>query len=113
MIMRLDFEGAGPAVANVDNSRILTRSLQDSSAARRQALEMHTRRFVGAVLAPHHAENAKFGNGRLAAAEKLFDLLVLVEGEAVLPERLRRKCRAEGSSHVKEILLSHFIGAGG
>ena len=67
--MRFDFEGACPAIADVDNARILARSLQDKLATRRQPLQVNARRFVRTMLAPHHAENAEFGQGRLAIAE--------------------------------------------
>ena len=94
VIMRLNLERASPAISNVDDPRILSRPLHNQPAARRQALEMHARRLVGAVLAPHHAEDAEFGNSRLASPEKLFDFFVLVRREPVLPESLR----GEGSS---------------
>ena len=66
MIVRLDLEGAGPAVANVDDAGVLARPLQHELAARGQALQVHARRLVGAVLAPHHAEDAEFGERGLA-----------------------------------------------
>ena len=50
---------------------------------------MYSRRFVGAMFAPHHAEDAEFGERGFASAEKVSDLLVFVGREAVLPERLR------------------------
>src|ERR1700722_13514897 len=101
MIVRLDLESAGPAVANVDDAGVLSWPLQHDLAARGQALQMDARRLVGAVLAPHHAEDPQFGQRWLAPAEKLLDLLVLVRGEAVLPEGLRRKGRGQGSGHGK------------
>src|SRR5205823_10350021 len=80
---------------------ILTRPLHHALATRRQTLQMHARRFVRAVLTPHHAEDAKFGERGFAAAEKLLDLLVFIGREAVLPEDFRRKGRDQGSSHGK------------
>ena len=59
MIVRLDLERAGPAVADVDDAGVLARPLHHQLAARGQPLQMHARRFVGAVLAPHHAEDAQ------------------------------------------------------
>ncbi len=99
--MRLDLEGAGPAVADVDDAGVLARPLQHALAARGQALQVHARRFVGAVLAPHHAEDAEFGERGLAPAEQLLDLLVFVGREAVLPEGFRGKGRGQGSGHGK------------
>ncbi len=39
--MRLDLEGAGPAIANVDNARILARPLHHAVALGRQPTQMH------------------------------------------------------------------------
>src|ERR1022692_5067888 len=61
------------------------------------------------MLAPHHAEDAKFGERRLASAEQVLDLFVLVGSKAVLPEGLRREGRSHGSGH-GEVLLSHLAG---
>src|ERR1700733_4223547 len=96
MIVRLDLKGASPAVANVDDAGILAGTLQHEFATRGQTFQMHARRLVRAVLAPHHAEDTEFGEGRLALAEKLLDLLVLLGCEAVLPEGLRRKGKGQG-----------------
>src|ERR1039457_5198231 len=101
VIVRFDLEGAGPAVANVDDAGVLARSLQYEFAARGQAFQMHTRRLIGAVLAPHHAEDAELSEGRLALAEKSLDLLVLIGREAMLPESLRRKGRGQRGGHGK------------
>ena len=56
-------------------------------AARRQAFEMDPRRFVRAVLRPHHAENAELGQIRLAAEDLTLSLQIL-RREVVLFERL-------------------------
>src|ERR1700693_4695251 len=108
MIMRLDFESAGPAITDVDNAGVLTRPLQHTAAACGQAFQVHARGFVGAVLAPHHAEDAKLGKRWLASAEKLLDLFVLIEREAMLPEGFRSKCKCRGRGHGRVNLLSHF-----
>jgi antitoxin ParD1/3/4 len=59
------------------------------------------------VLAPHHAENAEFGAGRLASAEKLFDLLVFFRREAVLANNFWSDGKSGDCGH-EEILLSHL-----
>src|SRR5260370_38974562 len=59
MIMRLNFERASPPVTDVDDPGILSRPLKHAAAMRRQPLQMPPRRFVGAVCAPHHAENSE------------------------------------------------------
>src|SRR5579863_6762802 len=107
MVVRFDFEGAGPAIANLDDARVFARALHNATAARRQPLQMHAGRFVGTVLAPHHAENAEFGDSRLASAEKLFDFLVFVRGEAMLANDFWSNGKSRGCGH-EEILLSHF-----
>jgi hypothetical protein len=89
MIVRLDFEGAGPAVANVDDAGVFARPLQHQLAARGQALQVNARRLIGAVLAPHHAENAEFGPHGLASAQQFLDFFEFFRSEAVLPDHLR------------------------
>jgi len=90
VIVRLDFERAGPAVANVNDAGIFTRPLHHQLAARGQTLQVNARRFIGTVLAPHHAEDAEFGPRGLASAEQLLDLFEFFRSEAVLPDHLRR-----------------------
>src|SRR5436305_2670443 len=64
MIVRLDLESAGPALADVDDSGVLSRPLHHAAAAGGQALQMDPRRLVGAMLAPHHAENTQLRQRR-------------------------------------------------
>ena len=59
--MGLDFEGAGPPVAHVDNAGILSRPLNHPRAARGQPFEVHARGFIGAVLTPHDAIDSQLG----------------------------------------------------
>ncbi len=61
MIVRFDLERDGVTIADIDDAGVLTRTLHHQLAAGRQLLQMQARAFVGAVLAPHHAENAEFG----------------------------------------------------
>jgi len=67
MIVRFDFESGYETVANVHDTGVFARTLHDELAARGQALQVDFAGFVGAVLAPHHAENAEFGNVRVTA----------------------------------------------
>src|SRR5207253_9435425 len=85
MIVRLDLEGAGPAVADVDDAGVFSRPLHYAPAAGGQTLHVHARGLVGAVLAPHHAEDAQFGERGFASAKQLLDLLICLGSEAVLP----------------------------
>src|ERR1039458_7533078 len=59
MIVRFNFERAGPAISNVDDAGIFARPLQHQFAARGQTLQVNARRFIGTMLAPHHAEDAE------------------------------------------------------
>ena len=97
--MRLDLEGARPPVPNIDDPGVLSRPLQHALAPRRQPLQMHARRLVGAVLTPHHAEDAQFGEGWFPTTEKLFDLLVFVRRKSVLPDGFQRESRSQKSGH--------------
>ncbi len=97
--MRFDLEGAGPAVADVDDAGVFAGALHDAAgaggalAARGQPLEVDARGLVGAVLGPHHAENAELGEG-WRAAQRRFDARVLLRRKAVLLEKLGRDaCR--------------------
>jgi hypothetical protein len=69
--MRFDFEGGHEAVANVHDAGVLSRTLHHELAARGQPLQMDLAGLIGAVLAPHHAENAQLGNVRVAAKDLL------------------------------------------
>src|SRR5580700_5049039 len=101
MIVRFDFEGAGPSITDIDNAGVLARPLDDAPAAGRQPLQMHARGFVGAVLAPHHAEDAQLGDSRLASAEKRFYLLVFFRREAVLANDFWSNGKDGGRGHGK------------
>ena len=68
--MRFDLEGASPAIADVDDARVLAGPLHYPSAARGQTLQVNVRRLVRTVLAPHHAKYAEFGDRRFASAQQ-------------------------------------------
>src|SRR5581483_6445579 len=107
VIVRFDLESARPAVADVDDSRILPGPLQHMPAARGKPLQVHSRRFVRAVLAPHHAENSEFGQGRLAAAEQRFDTVVFFRSESMFTQDLWSDVQG-GSSHVGKLYCRIF-----
>jgi hypothetical protein len=88
VVVGLDFESAGPAVADVDDAGVLAGALDDASAFGGQALEVDAAGFVGAVLAPHYAVDAQLCEG-WHAAEGGQDAAVLVRGNAVRGEQLR------------------------
>jgi len=67
MVVRLDLECRGVAVPDIDDTRVLSRPHEDAVAGSRQLLQVLPRAFVGAVLAPHHADDAELGEIRIAA----------------------------------------------
>ena len=92
VVVRLDLEGDGPAVADVDHAGVLAHADQQRVRLRRRLVaelpQVHLGRLVGAVLAPHHRVDGQLGAGR-AAAEDLADPGVLVLLHAQLGEGLR------------------------
>ena len=58
--MRFDLKSDGIAIADIDNSGVLSRALEDLRTLSREAPQMYFRALVTAVLAPHHAEDAEF-----------------------------------------------------
>jgi len=89
VVVRLDLEGDGHAVAHVDDARVLlARPHEDLLALGREGLQHRPGVLVGAVLRPHHREDAQLGVRRLPP-EDLEDLLVLVRREVVLRDQFR------------------------
>ncbi len=88
MVVRFDFENGDEAVADIHHSRVFSGPLHHMRAARRQALQMDAARFVGAVLAPADAEDAQFGEVRVAAQDFL-DASVFAGRKPVLGRDLR------------------------
>src|SRR5260370_1308053 len=98
MIVRFDFERGDQPVADVHHAGVFARPLHHQLTARGQPLQMHFARFVRAVLAPHHGENAKLGNVGIAA-ENFLNARVLFGGHAVFRGDFRgdfnfRGCRS-------------------
>src|SRR6185437_154402 len=54
MVVALDLEDDGVAVADIDDAGIFSRAANHPRPLGRQCLEPNLRRFIGAVLAPHH-----------------------------------------------------------
>ena len=93
VVVRLDLEGDGPAVADVDDAGVLADAGQHAGAhlvggGLAEVAQVHLGRLVGAVLAPHHRVHGQLGVGR-PAAQDVADPLVLVVFETQLAERLR------------------------
>ena len=83
VVVRLDLERAGQAVADRHRARVLARPEDQLAALDRERLEQPARVLVAAVLAPHQREDRELDLVRLAP-HLLHDQLVLVVGEAQL-----------------------------
>ena len=93
VVVRLDLERDGQAVAHVDGARVLPRAHDDVLALRRQRPEQLLGVLVGAVLAPQQGEHRELDLVGLAA-ELLDDERVLRLGQA------ERRARSAGPGAV-------------
>src|SRR5689334_17662200 len=89
MVVALHLEDAGITVADVDDASVFAGPLQHPRRLRRELAQMDARRLVGAVLAPHHAEDAEFDEARFAVQESL-DAAILVVAQPMFGDKLRR-----------------------
>src|SRR5450432_1367622 len=106
--MGFNLEGASPAVANVDDAGVFARSLNNQLAARGKALQVYARGLVGAMFAPHHAENTQFRQGRLAP-QRALDPFIFVRGDTVIFNDLGSNGRCWSSRHKGVSLFSHVL----
>ena len=88
MIVGLDLEDRGEAVADVHRARVLARALQHTRSGGRQFPQVDARALVAAVLGPHHREDAELGQRRFTF-HRANDAIVLVRLEAVTLENSR------------------------
>jgi hypothetical protein len=84
MVVRLDLEGDGDPVAEVDDAGVLAGALQHSFALRRESPEQVRGVLVAAVLRPEHGEDGELEVVR-PAREELRDAVELPIGEAERP----------------------------
>ena len=101
VIMGLDLEGDRQPGADIDDSRVLARPLQNRRTARRKPLQVDARALVAAMFAPHDAEYPKLGK-RGFAFEDRDDPFVFGFGEIVL-------CEYVFSDHMPLAALSSVI----
>src|SRR5436189_3193154 len=106
MIVRLNFEGTRPAIADVDDAGVLSRSLDNPAAPRWQTFQVDARGFVRAVLAPHYAEDSQFGERQLTAKE-LQDLLVFIRCDSVIFQQLG--CDLAGGRYSLGVRCGHGL----
>ena len=109
MVVALDADGDGDAVPGVDHPGVLPRADQHPGSLGRQPLEVHARRLVRAVLAPHDGVERQLEMvGR--PPEDLLDGLELVVGQAERPVQRRRLLG--GGSHGASNLVGRTGPAG-
>ncbi len=87
--MAFHLEDGGLAVADIDHAGILAGPLDHPRRLGRQLLQMHARGFVGAMLAPHHREDAQLDEVRLAA-HQLQDARIFGLGQPMFADQFRR-----------------------
>ena len=95
VVVALDLEGHGEAVADVDHAGVLTRALQHARAVRGQPAQLETRVLVAAMLRPEQREHGQLEVvGR--PLERLLDLRVLGvrQPEGTMERLLGRLCHA-------------------
>ena len=102
MVVALHLEDDGVTIADVDDAGVLARPLDHLRALGRQLAEPHARGFVGAVLAPHHRENAELGQ-RGCAAQNAEQPLIFVGREPVLGDHIRRNGGVSSDVHAADL----------
>jgi len=92
VVVRLDLERDGEPVADIDDTGVRARALEDSRAAARQPLQQEGRVLVSAVLGPEDGEDREL-EVVLAASEQVVDAVALPVGETERSmKRLLRDC---------------------
>ena len=88
VVVAFHFEDAGQPVANVDDTGILTRSLDHPRRFGRQALQMQTGGLIGTMLVPHRRKNTEFGQAGGAANQRQ-NALIFIRLETMLGNQIR------------------------
>ena len=110
VVVRLDLERDGVALADVEDAGVLADAGQHLADRRLlrdlgELLEVHLARLVGAVLAPHDAVHRELAAGR-ATAEDLADGGVLVGLQTEIGPRLRaRSGSPDATATVSRVLV--------
>ena len=100
VVVAFHLEDDGLPIADVDDAGVLAGTADHPGRLGGQLAQPLLRRLVGAVLAPHHREDAEFGDVGLAA-EHVEDLSILVSRQAVLRDHVGGNVGGEGPVHVK------------
>ena len=89
MVVGFHLEDAGIAVADIDHAGILARALDHPGRLGGQLPQMGAGGFVGAMLAPHHGEDAQLHQIGVAAQQAL-DAGIFLVREAMLADQFGR-----------------------
>src|SRR5688572_3754000 len=92
VVVTFHLERHSEPAADVDDTGIFPRPLQNVAAFSGKVFEKIARAFVATMLGPHHGENAQLRIVRFAP-ESFYDLLVFVRRESVAGNELRRYLR--------------------
>jgi hypothetical protein len=101
VVVALDLEGDCLALAEVDDSCVLTGTLQDARRLGREALEEERRVLVAAVLRPEEREDGELEVVRLALEQLLDTVEFPVRQAEGAVERLFCNPRQESESSVR------------
>ena len=112
VVVALDADGGGDAVADVDDAGALARADEHALALGGQPLEVDARRLVGAVLGPHHRVHGQLEVVRLPP-EDATDVVELVVGEAEGPVERRSAAVVTGRGYRPAHLVRDADGATG
>src|SRR5690606_337831 len=89
VVVRLHLEDHRLTVPDIDDTGVLTRTLDDARPLGGERLEPFFRTLVRAVLVPHGREDAQLGESG-HAADEVQNLLVLIGLEAVIGDEFGR-----------------------
>jgi len=105
VVMGLNFEGDRPPARQPQHSGVLAGPLDDLRAGRGERFENGLGVLVRAMLAPQRGEHAQLGEAGRATQHR-FDALVLLVGQIVVADQLRRDRRVAreggGRRHVSD-----------
>ncbi len=87
VVVALHLEDTRIAISDIDDARILAWPLDHDCALGRKLAQMHAGGFVGAMLAPHHREDAQFDEIGLAV-QKPLDARIFVRRKPMLANDL-------------------------
>src|ERR687897_1449880 len=98
MVVALDLESHGFSLAEVDDPRVLARSLEDACALRGEPRQQTSRVLVGAMLRPEEREDRELEVVG-SPSEQFADALELSVGQTERTVERPLRDRAQGATH--------------